>query len=228
MSTWRVLQLADSAFPTGGFAHSGGLEAALHAGTASAATLGSFVVDTITATAHASLPIVGAAWHADGPRLTELDAFTAATLWSHVAARASRTQGRAWIDVTARAFSPFGEASRGQPVLVELRRRVIAETQPGHLAPMFGAVARALDVAHDDAYRMFLHLTVRGLLSAAVRLGTIGPTEAQAVHGRIAPALEDALELARALTIADVAQTAPLTELVQAGHDRLYTRLFQT
>ncbi|HZH77778.1 MAG TPA: urease accessory protein UreF, partial [Archangium sp.] len=29
---WRVLQLADSAFPTGGFAHSGGLEAAVQQG----------------------------------------------------------------------------------------------------------------------------------------------------------------------------------------------------
>jgi urease accessory protein len=209
---WRLLQLADSAFPTGGFAHSGGLEAAR------TTKVEPFIVEAITASAHTSLPIIGAAWHAEDT--AKLDHFTAATLWSHVAARASRTQGRAWIDVTARAF--------GHPTLVELRRRVIAEEQPGHLAPMFGAVARALDVAHDDAYVVFLHLTVRGLLSAAVRLGAIGPTEAQAIHGRLAPVLEAALVMARTLTIEDVAQTSPITELVQAGHDRLYTRLFQS
>ena len=31
-SPWRVLQLADSGFPTGGFAHSGGLESAVQHG----------------------------------------------------------------------------------------------------------------------------------------------------------------------------------------------------
>ena len=32
MLTWRLWQLVDSSFPTGAFAHSGGLEAASHAG----------------------------------------------------------------------------------------------------------------------------------------------------------------------------------------------------
>jgi urease accessory protein len=213
--TWALLQLADSAFPTGGFAHSAGLEAAAQLGPVE---LHHFARDLVLATATGSLPIVRAACGADPARLAELDAFTAATLWSHVAARASRAQGRAWIDVAARAF--------GQPPIVELRRRVVAGEQPGHLAPMFGAVATASGIARDEAAAVFLHLTVRGLLSAAVRLGLAGPTEAQALHARLAPVLDDAL--ARDLAVEDVAQTSPLLELVQAGQDRLYSRLFQT
>lgn len=220
MVAFRVLQLADSAFPTGGFAHSGGLEASMQSGLVRGPTdVRRFVDEAVLATSRGALPIVGAAW--DGDReLAELDAFTAATLWSHVAARASRAQGRALVDVSARAFA--------SPSLTALREAVLSELQPGHLAPMFGAVTRALDVTRDDAMSTFLHLAVRSLLSAAVRLGAVGPTEAQALHAALDPSLEAARDRARSLTLDDVAQTSPITELVQAGHDRLYTRLFQT
>jgi urease accessory protein len=75
---------------------------------------------------------------------------------------------------------------------------------------------------------MFLHLALRGALSAAVRLGACGPAEAQAIHRRLHPALEAALAGARGRSLDELAQTAPLLELVQATQDRLYSRLFQS
>lgn len=215
--SWIVLQLADSAFPTGGFAHSAGLEAMLQTG--ELASTERFCADLIDQLADGSLPIVAAA-HDDPSRLAELDAFTRATLWSHVAARASRTQGRALLDVAARSFR--------HAVLVEARARLSRTELDGHLAPVFGFVTRALGVPRDEALATFLHLGLRGALSAAVRLGCIGPSEAQAVHHRLHPILEAALSRARTLGEGDIAQTAPLVELVQATHDRLYSRLFQS
>jgi urease accessory protein len=217
VTSWIVLQLADSAFPTGGFAHSAGLEAALQAG--ELVSVERFSTELVDQLAHGSLPII-AAVHDEPARLAELDAFTRATLWSHVASRASRTQGRALLDVAARSFR--------HDTLVEARARLSRNELDGHLAPTYGFVTRALGVPRDEALATFLHLGLRAVLSAAVRLGCIGPSEGQALHHRLHPALDAALARARTLRVEDVAQTAPLVELVQATHDRLYSRLFQS
>lgn len=217
MTSWLVLQLADSAFPTGGFAHSAGLEAHVQAG--ELASLEQYCSELVEQLAHGSLPIVAAVW--DSPdRLDELDAFTRATLWSHVAHRASRTQGRALLDVAARSF--------GHEPLVAARARLATLQLGGHLAPVYGFVTRTLGVPRHEALATFLHLGLRGTLSAAVRLGVCGPTEAQALHHRLHPVLEAGLATASTLRAEDVAQTSPLVELVQATHDRLYSRLFQS
>lgn len=212
-----MLQLADSAFPTGGFAHAAGLEAHVQAG--ELASLPAYCIEHIDQLARGSLPLVGAV-HADPARLAEVDALASALLWSQVAARASRAQGRALLDVAARSF--------GHAELASARTRLFEQKLAGHLAPVFGFVTRTLGVGRDDALATFLHLGVRGLLSAAVRLGVAGPTEAQELHHRLHPALEAALAKGRELALADVAQPAPLVELIGATHDRLYSRLFQS
>ena len=53
-------------------------------------------------------------------------------------------------------------------------RRARAAGSRYHHAPLFGAVLRALDVELRDAQQLFLSLTLRGTLSAAVRLGIVG------------------------------------------------------
>ena len=54
MTSWLVLQLADSAFPTGGFAHSASLEAHVQAG--ELPSLVQFCREQIDQLAHGSLP----------------------------------------------------------------------------------------------------------------------------------------------------------------------------
>jgi urease accessory protein UreF len=61
-----------------------------------------------------------------------------------------------------------------------------------------------------------------------VRLGRIGPLEAQAIQRQLAPLLDAARAVGRAIALGDLAQTAPLADLYLGLHDQLYSRLFQS
>jgi len=207
MMDWLVWQLADSAFPTGGFAHSGGLEAAWQQGEIE--SLDAFVRQAITQTGHGALPFVGAA-HACAADLDELDDRCDAFLCNAVANRASRIQASALRVAVARAFPS------------------LANVTATHHAPLFGAVCRALDVSRRTAQALFLHLACRGVLAAAVRLGVAGSNAAQRLQAELAAHLEMTLDRCEHITVDEVAQTAPLLDLWQSMHDRAYSRLFQS
>jgi len=216
---WRVLQLADSGFPTGGFAHSGGLEAAMQQGEVRGREgLERFVRELLWQTGHGVLPLLSEAWR-EPSLLESLDARAEAFLTNHVANRASRTQGRAFLDTCARIF----------PEPVEpLRRSARAAGLRYHHAPLFGAVLRALDIELPDAQQLALSLPLRGTLSAAVRLGIVGTHESHQLQNQCAPLLDEVLEACAGLGLESLSQTSPLVDLLGSTHDRLYSRLFQS
>jgi urease accessory protein len=107
MQTLLTWQLVDSAFPSGGFAHSWGLEAAYQAGEVTTdAALARFLEDSLWQAGHTALPFVGAAY--DSPaRTAELDDLCDAYLVNAVANRMRRPRTGARCGPLARA-SPRG------------------------------------------------------------------------------------------------------------------------
>ena len=99
---------------------------------------------------------------------------------------------------------------------------------PAHHAPVLGAVFGALGLSPDDAQRGYLHGTARGVLSAGVRLGLLGPLEAQQVLAERAELLTAVIAACKHLDPAESAVPSPLVELFGALHDRLDGRLFQS
>jgi len=217
---WLVWQLADSAFPTGGFAHSGGLEAAFqHRGVTGGAELAEYLRAALTQLVCGSLPFVHAAFAVERV-FSDVDRTCDAFLSNHVANRASRSQGQALLSTAARTFS--------SPALSQFRTEVLEAELPSHATPVFGRVARLLEFDVGTTSRLFVFTQLRGWISAAVRLNIVGPLEGQKLQCELTEDAERAAARFGEVAPEDAAQTAPLLDLWQATQDRLYSRLFQT
>jgi urease accessory protein len=222
-----IWQLIDSAFPTGGFAHSSGLEAAWqHGDVRNRAELLSFVEANLDQLGHASLPFVLAAF--DAPeKLGEIDSLCDVFTSNHVANRASRAQGRAFLTAVERIFPERRPPVRpgGEPMS---QHAVLEAGVPNHFAPVFGASLQRLEISRVTTARMFFFNHLRSVLASAVRLNITGPMEAQILQHRLATKAEAILKTCESLTLDDLAQTAPLLDVWQGAQDRLYSRLFQS
>jgi urease accessory protein len=218
MSDWLTWQIVDSAFPTGAFAHSFGLESGWqHGEIAGAAELRDYLHASLLQAAYATLPLVNAAY--DSPeRFEALDVRAETFLINAVANRASRIQGRTTLATVTRVW-PSAELS-------ELSRR--AAYTCSHVAPVTGAAFRIVGIPLVDTRKVVLFAGARAVTSAAVRLGIIGSYEAQRLQWDCAPWLDQLLERAESLDESDLAQTVPIADILQSRHDRLYSRLFQS
>jgi urease accessory protein len=112
--------------------------------------------------------------------------------------------------------------------LETLEARVRRDQLCGHYSPLFGAVLNVLGVDLLETQRLFLFLTGRCVGSAAVRLGLVGAYQAQELQAILSRDIDVVIEKCDRLQPLDVAQTAPLIDLCQSTHDRLYSRLFQS
>ena len=217
---WLIWQIADSAFPTGGFAHSNGLESTWqHGEIRSPEELSDFTRVYLAQIGRAALPFVNEAYHQFRP-FADLDRLCDAFVSNHVANRGSRAQGQAFLLASAQSF--------GLHSLLDFRAVMLQQKLPGHFAPVFGNVFRLLKISHALCVRLFLFMNLRGLLASAVRLGIAGPMAAQSLQSRLEGEAEEVAQRSATARAADAAQISPVLEIFHGAHDRLYSRLFQT
>ena len=209
----RLLQLSDSAFPSGTFAHSFGFEALRQLGLLTEAQLPRWLRERTWSTALSALPFLDDA-HQRSPDAADraADAF----LSSHVANRASRAQGQ--------AFLLAAEATFASEAVSALRTSL----PHSHVAVATGAALRCAGVLLPDARRVFLYGAVRSALSASVRLGIVGPLRGQGILYGLHPLFAEVLAATAGLTGADACSSTPLLDTAQLAQDRLYSRLFQS
>jgi urease accessory protein len=231
---WIVWQLVDSAFPAGGFVHSGGLEAASQLGfVRDRSSLDNFLKSALVQALNSTLVLVMDVYQNVDKRASvtqnlvafeKTDKVAQAITTNHIANRASRAQGQALLLAASAAFNDSG--------LPQLKR-VIFSSQYVHFPTTFGLVCKMLEIDSLSVRRMFLFVSLRGLLSSAVRLNVIGPLEAQGVNYSYSSFVDELLSREQVSCETEklnkhVVQTNPILDLIQGTHDKLYSRLFNT
>lgn len=98
----------------------------------------------------------------------------------------------------------------------------------GHYAVIFGIIVKMLNISYQMTERIFMRCLVRDLLSSSYRLNIIGPMEGSKIQNEFIPIIENILQQYIYKNTLIPIQTSPILEILQARHDLLYARLFNS
>lgn len=217
-----LLQVSDTAFPTGAFAHSLGLEAFFEAGKLTGPEdLEEVVKFHLDAAATSDCVALRAAYNAALPEeLTRIDRLLSATKLTRELRTASGATGRRFLASVGALDAEGGGLFEGFSGLVR------EGASPGNLAVGYGAVARHLGVGLDGMLAAYLYSTAAALVAAGQKLIPLGGSAAQRVlHGLGEEILLTARKSASP-QVEDMYAFTPLLDVRSMHHERQRTRLY--
>jgi urease accessory protein len=221
-----LLHFGDSAFPTGGYAHSFGLESYCEAGIVrDGAGLARFLSaqmegSTGPCDATAAVAALTATQAHDSHECRRLDEMLEAMKPVREFREGSRQMGRQTLRVAAsltddaRLVAYFEEVSVGRA--------------PGHHATAFGMTGGALGWTGLEAASAFLYATAALLVGAALRLLPMGQLEGQRVLWGLQPIIQRLAREAARRDAADLWTFTPSLDIASMRHERLPARLFRS
>lgn len=217
-----LLILGDGRLPSGGYAHSGGLEQAIRQGWVNDMDgLREFLRGRLHTTGLMNAAFAVAAWHAlENQESAEADlADLDAELLARTPAPALRRIGKWLGTLLLRSM----QSIHPHPLL---------EAYPKGLQQplVYGGIGRVLGLGDAETAAVVLHEAVTGPATAAVKLMHIDPFEAHGAIIDLAGELDEAAGRAAALGRADAAEipalSAPLSDFAAELHEGDNVRLF--
>ena len=216
----RLLHLADSALPTGSFAYSYGLDSRLTFGLLRSETeFRAYLYSFLQQAVGFELPFVTSAATVPLRELEKLLLEYDAQLLTPALHRASLTQGKNWLKLLATFYPEAG--------LTELGDKLTQQALPAHFVPLFGLSLSKAGFALPAIQTTYLHLALRDQLSAAIRLGFIGPMAGHRLQHDFYGVFENLLAAADIRPYAEASRCTVLLDVAQMLHDNIYSRLFQ-
>lgn len=225
-----LLQLSDSAFPSGRYTLSYGLETLVQSGylpaPAPVSTLSTLLSDGIRwgvapsdgaalACAHRAL---GPDGEVDLELIAQVDLRLTAVKLSREAREASARTGRA---VLATATAAFGASP-----LDPYAERVTQGRSPGNHAVVIGLLGAGLGVPCLETLAGDLYAFASGWAAAAVRLGLVNHRAAQALLHRARPVIVAAAREALDRDVDQISSCTPLLDVMAMRHEQAELRLF--
>jgi urease accessory protein len=221
----KGLRFVDSFFPSGGYAFSSGLEAAVQGGAVqNAEELSRYVVESLTTgIGEREAVAVGLAHEAYVSGSLEVaikaDRELEAMKLGLESRTASRQMGRQVIRLAADQLTR-------QPLIEGYLAAVAAERTPGHLAVSFGLTLAAAGWSKENTIAAFLYQTATGFVAAAMKLMPLGQREGQRLLESWIKVIE---RVSRNAAHQRVLQSwSPIQDIYVMKHSRLESRLFRS
>jgi urease accessory protein len=216
----RLLQLSDSAFPTGAFSHSMSLEAFAEAGElVDAADLKRIIEVQLFSLATSDCVALRASYGADLDKLFQIDRLLTATKLARELRAASASIGK-------RFLLSVGALGVKEAVLQTFTNAVRDGTTPGNLAVGYGVAAPALGLGLEESLHAHLYATTASLVAAGQKLIPLGGSAAQRVLYETAGSIERAAKISETMEVEDMYAFAPIVDVRSMLHERQRTRLY--
>lgn len=219
------LRFVDSFFPSGGYAFSSGLEAAVQGGAVrNAEELSRYVVELFTTgIGEREAVAVGLAHDAflsgNMDLVMKADRELDAMKLGRESRIASRQMGRQVIRLAT-------DQRARQPLIEDYRAAVEADRTPGHLAVTVGLTLAAAGWSKEDTIAAFLYQTATGFVAAAMKLLPLGQREGQQLLENWIEVIERVSHKAAHERI--LRSWSPVQDIFAMRHSRLESRLFRS
>ena len=152
---------------------------------------------------------------------------------NEVSRRASLNQGKCFIRVALEAFGD--KISTFQILSNIIQHKKLSNSHEiqiyGHYSVIFGISCKLLNISWINTLKVYFRIIIRDIINSACRLNLIGPLEGSKIQAEFTIEIESTIKeiLRKEESVNEKPiQISPFYEIIQARHDLLYSRLFNS